>query len=82
MRLLLAIIALLSTAVLSAQEQVADTTFSVKRGFFTSPFSVQINTETTGATIIYTLDGTDPRYSSTSASGVTPVSVQIDPNSE
>jgi hypothetical protein len=39
---------------------VAKTRFSVERGFFTTPFSVAITTETEGALIYYTLDGTEP----------------------
>ncbi|MCH8048056.1 MAG: CotH kinase family protein, partial [Planctomycetes bacterium] len=39
---------------------VADTTFSVDRGFFEAPFEVEIATATAGATIRYTLDGTAP----------------------
>ena len=39
---------------------VGDTQFSQNRGFFTSPFQVSINTPTAGATIRYTLNGSDP----------------------
>ena len=39
---------------------VADTTFSVDRGFFETPFEVEIASETAGATIHYTTDGTAP----------------------
>lgn len=39
---------------------VADTKFSVDRGFFDAPFEVAITTETTDATIRYTTDGTVP----------------------
>jgi hypothetical protein len=39
---------------------VADTNFSVDRGFFTSPFNVEINTATPGAVIRYTTDGSVP----------------------
>lgn len=40
--------------------QVADTKFSHKRGFYDAPFSVTIATETEGAAIHYTLDGSEP----------------------
>ncbi|MHC4242710.1 MAG: CotH kinase family protein, partial [Planctomycetota bacterium] len=40
--------------------QVADTKFSHNRGFYNSPFSVTIATETKGAVIYYTLDGSEP----------------------
>ena len=39
---------------------VADTKFSMDRGFFSTPFSVGISTATAGATIRYTLDGSTP----------------------
>ncbi len=39
---------------------VKDTSFSVDRGFFDAPFSVEITTTTEGAAIYYTLDGTRP----------------------
>jgi len=39
---------------------VAEPEFSHKRGFYDSPFSVTITTETEGATIFYTLDGSEP----------------------
>jgi len=39
---------------------VSDTKFSVDRGFFTEPFDLEIWTDTPGATIRYTLDGTVP----------------------
>jgi len=39
---------------------VADTKFSVDRGFYDAPFQVEITTETVGATIRYALNGTEP----------------------
>jgi hypothetical protein len=39
---------------------VADTKFSVDRGFFTAPFTVEITSETAGAEIRYTTDGSEP----------------------
>ena len=39
---------------------VADTRFSVDRGFFTSAFTVDITSSTLGATIVYTTDGSEP----------------------
>jgi len=39
---------------------VADPEFSHKRGFYDAPFSVTITTETEGAIIYYTLDGSEP----------------------
>jgi len=43
--------------------RVADTNFSVDRGFYDEPFDVAITTSTAGATIRYTLDGTPPSES-------------------
>ncbi|MHC4676330.1 MAG: chitobiase/beta-hexosaminidase C-terminal domain-containing protein, partial [Planctomycetota bacterium] len=42
---------------------VADTKFSHDRGFYDASFSVAITTATEGATIRYTLDGTEPTVS-------------------
>ncbi|MDG2125212.1 MAG: chitobiase/beta-hexosaminidase C-terminal domain-containing protein, partial [Verrucomicrobiales bacterium] len=39
---------------------VRDTKFDVGRGFYEEPFDVTITTETEGATIRYTTDGSDP----------------------
>jgi hypothetical protein len=39
---------------------VEDTSFSVDRGFFTSPFTVEIDTPSTDATIVYTTNGSTP----------------------
>lgn len=39
---------------------VADTNFSVKRGFFTAPFEVSISTPTAGAQIYYSTNGEEP----------------------
>ena len=40
--------------------KVADTKFDVDRGFYDEPFQVAIVTETEGATIRYTTDGSEP----------------------
>ncbi len=42
---------------------VADTKFSVDRGFYAAPFTVEITTATAGAEIRYTLDGSAPTAS-------------------
>ena len=39
---------------------MADTKFSIDRGFYTAPFTVEITTITPGATIVYTTDSTTP----------------------
>ncbi len=44
----------------AGMQTVADTRFSVDRGFYTSPISVEISSETEGAEIRYTLDSSAP----------------------
>ena len=39
---------------------VSDTEFSVDRGFYDAPFNVAITSDTVGAEIYYTFDGTEP----------------------
>lgn len=48
---------------------VADTRFSADRGFYDAPFDVEIWTETPGATILYTLDGSAPSPDNPAARG-------------
>ncbi|MCA9441481.1 MAG: lamin tail domain-containing protein, partial [Candidatus Omnitrophica bacterium] len=43
--------------------QTSPVEFSVERGFHTSPFQVELSTQSFGATIRYTLDGSPPRDS-------------------
>lgn len=42
---------------------VADTSFSIDRGYFTEPFELTITADTPGATLVYTLDGETPTLS-------------------
>lgn len=44
----------------SSLGKVADIRFSVSRGIFTAPFQLAISTDTPGATIRYTIDGSEP----------------------
>lgn len=47
---------------------VDDTTFDVDRGFYDTPFTVNIATTTPGATVVYTTDGTEPTLSNGTSS--------------
>lgn len=47
---------------------VADTNFDIDRGFYDAPFTVNVTSETPGATIVYTSDGTDPTMTNGTAS--------------
>jgi len=77
--LLLAAIPSVRAADNPALPRVKDTRFSVKRGFYDAPFAVVISSDTPGASIRCTLDGSDPRTSSRIFSGPSPFEVTIDP---
>ncbi len=55
--------------------------FDIQSGFYNSPFWVKLSSTAPGETIMYTMDGSDPRTSSTIMTGSSPVSVLVDPNS-
>ena len=61
---------------------VADTSFSINRGLYTEPLTTTITTTTPGATLIYTLDGTDPSSNNgtrvSPADNLTPPSADIE----
>ncbi len=61
-------------------EEVQDTKFAFGRGFYDTDFHDTITTETPGAEIVYTLDGSDPKTSSKTFVGGDTVIVKIDPN--
>jgi len=54
-------------------------TFSVDRGFFGQAFDVEVSSELDGATIVYTLDGSDPRSSAAAAQSADPLELHVDP---
>ena len=60
---------------------VADTKFEQGRGFYEVPFEETITCKTKGATLVYTLDGSDPSESATATEGPSPLKVMIDPSS-
>jgi len=66
---------------LIAQLPVADTQFSVPRGLYQTAFPLTITTATPGATIRYTLDCSDPRASTLTGQGSSPLVITIDPAS-
>ena len=63
-------------------ETDADTQFLYGRGFYDNPFTEVISTGLQDAQIIYTLDGSDPRTSSTYFTGQSPLEVIIDPSDD
>lgn len=64
-----------------AQRTVEDAAFSMDRGFYQAATNLTVSSMTTGATITYTLDGSDPRSSKSAISRASPVTVLIDPDS-
>ena len=52
--------------------------FSVERGFYHTTFDVEVSSEIPGASIRYTLDGSDPRTSESAVNADVPVTVHID----
>ena len=52
---------------------VSDTNFDIDRGFYETPFTLNISTDTDGATIVYTTDGSEP----TLTNGIQASSVNI-----
>jgi len=77
-------ISLLASALLAvgiSAQQVAGTTVSSDRGFYTQPIDVVVSTATAGANVRYTLDGSDPKTSSNYVDGLAPLTVRIDPTS-
>lgn len=56
-------------------------TINIPSGFYSNPFEININTDTPGDIIKYTVDGSDPRTSTTAIVGNSPASLTVDPNS-
>ncbi len=53
----------------------------IPSGFYENPFTVELATEKSGEIIKYTLDGSDPRTSSTAITASSPANVSVNPNS-
>jgi len=72
---------------ISAEKDIPETidstgvTFSVRSGFYDSPFVLEISSPDQGRQIVYTLDGSNPQTSSTGFITSSPSSVNIDPTS-
>lgn len=54
---------------------------SVQRGFYEEAFDVEITSSIPGMELYYTLDGSDPKNSSTRVGGSSPMTAHIDPES-
>ena len=66
----------LATGIAGSMEQVADTKFNYKRGFYSAGFTVVIQSKTEGSLIRYTTDGGLPGPENGNGNG-NPVSVEI-----
>ena len=55
--------------------------FSQPSGYYTNPFSLTITSPDPGATLLYTLDGTDPRNTSTGFTAGVSTTISINPSS-
>ncbi|MCX7986174.1 MAG: CotH kinase family protein [Bacteroidales bacterium] len=57
-----------------------DVVFSHQGGYYNAPFMLTLTGQKPGDTILYTLDYSDPRTSSTAISGLSPLKINIDPD--
>ena len=55
--------------------------FSQQHGFYNSAFDLTVSWDAANAKIRYTLDGSDPRNSSTAFENASPVAIRVDPTS-
>lgn len=63
-------------------EKANDTKFSHDRGFYDSNFNLTISSSTPGAKIKYTLDGSNPLTSSKAITADSPVTFNVNPDSD
>lgn len=54
---------------------------SADRGFYDAPFALTLTASLTGATVVWTLDGSDPATSASAQEGESPVALWVDPAS-
>jgi len=73
---------LLSIAFTSAQDTLTVPAVSVQRGYYESPFNLTIVSDIDGASIIYTLDGSNPTTSQNAFTAPSPAMVYVDPNDQ
>ncbi|MEM3373306.1 MAG: CotH kinase family protein [Candidatus Anstonellales archaeon] len=73
----------ISSSFLRAQEinQPKKPEFSIPRGFYENSFDVVVSSSEFGTQIKYTLDGSDPKTSSTAIIKDSPATIRIDPES-
>ena len=64
---------------LLAQTPIETPEFSAKRGFYLQSFDLTVTSNVPGATILYTLDCSDPLTSSTAITQTSPAVIRIDP---
>ena len=75
-------IILASNTISYAQDTLNVPEFSVQRGFYDSPFNAVITSDSEGASIVYTLDGSDPETSQNVFTEISPATVYVDPEDE
>jgi hypothetical protein len=66
----------------SNAENSAAPVFSHQRGFYETAFTLEIRTNPDGGTIKYTLDGSNPLYSGTAIVKTSPVTINVNPETE
>ncbi len=56
-------------------------TFDHEAGFYSDPFTLELQTDAAGHNIVYTLDGSNPQTSATAVQGGSSASISVDPES-
>ncbi len=59
----------------------ASPVFSAPHGFYNAPFDLTVSSDSAGAVIRYTLDGSDPRFSATVRQKASPAVIRVNPAS-
>jgi len=79
---LLILIIFVSFSASYAQDTLSIPVFTLQRGFYESAFDVVITADIENASIVYTLDGSDPATSLNAFSERSPATVYVDPEDE